>query len=132
MDLALPPQAVNALNVIAIALSIQTFLMVAGGVAAFVMWRRATLSLDRRFDSVEGRLDVALREACSAAQAVSRVSRQASGFLDGAHGALEGAHGAIRSLVSLASSPRALLAAGAASAASSLLSTWRRARRRVA
>jgi hypothetical protein len=37
-----------------------------GVAAAVVMWRRAILPLDRRFSSVEGRLDAALLEARSA------------------------------------------------------------------
>ena len=79
---------VSALNVIAIAVSIQTFLMVAGAIAAIVAWKRATVALDRRLAALDGRLDAAIRETRSAAQAVSRVSEQASGLLDGAHGAV--------------------------------------------
>jgi hypothetical protein len=117
----MPSEAVSALNVIAIALSIQTLLVIAGFVAALVVWRRVTVEADRRLAELGGRLDDVLRETRQAAQAVGRMSEHADGLLGGTEGVM-------RTLATVVAPSRALLAAGAASAASRLLLKWRRRR----
>ena len=117
----MPSEAVSALNVIAIALSIQTLLVTAGFVAALVVWRRVTVEADRRLAELGGRLDDVLRETRQAAQAVGRMSEHADGLLGGTEGV-------VRALATVVAPSRALLAAGAASAASRLLLKWRRRR----
>ena len=117
----MPSEAVSALNVIAIALSIQTLLVIAGFVAALVVWRRVTVEADRRLAELGGRLDDVLRDTRQAAQAVGRMSEHADGFLGGTEAV-------VRTLATVVAPSRALLAAGAASAASRLLLKWRRRR----
>jgi ABC-type transporter Mla subunit MlaD len=119
------PEAVSALNVIAIALAIQTLLMIACALAVLVAWRRVTVEADRRLADLSTRLDEVLRDTRTAAQAVGRVSDQANGLLNGNQGM-------VRTLAAAVGPSQALLAAGAASAASRLISRWRRGRGRVA
>ncbi len=117
----MPSEAVSALNVIAIALAIQTLLMVGGFIAAVVVWRRVAVEADRRIGELGNRLDDVLRETRQAAQAVGRMSSHADGLLGGTEGVF-------RALATVVAPSKALLAAGAASAASRLLLKWRRRR----
>jgi hypothetical protein len=117
----MPSEAVSALNVIAIALSIQTLLVIAGFVGALIVWRRVAVEADRRLAELGGRLDDVLRETRQAAHAVGRMSEHADGLLGGTEGV-------VRALATVVAPSRALLAAGAASAASKLFLKWRRRR----
>src|SRR5262245_21727054 len=117
----MPSEAVSALNVIAIALAIQTLLMVGGFIAAVVVCRRVATEADRRLGELGERLDDVLHDRREAAQAVGRVSNHADGLLGGTEGV-------VRTLATAVMPSKTLLAASAATAASRLLRKWRRRR----
>ncbi|HET9373062.1 MAG TPA: hypothetical protein VFO19_22525 [Vicinamibacterales bacterium] len=112
--------AQTALIVIAIAVSVQTILMVAGAIAAMRAWRKVR-ETQERYEAFVARVDTALVDTREAARAVQRVSDEAAATLgDLRH--------ATRSVVGVVAAPRSLLVAGATSAAGALLSRWRKRR----
>jgi hypothetical protein len=60
----------TALTVIAVAVSLQTLLVSMAVVALLVVWRRASSTVDAKFDALSTRVDEALTEARSAAVAL--------------------------------------------------------------
>ena len=109
-----------ALVVIAVAVSLQTILMIGGAIAAMRAWRKMQ-DTQERYEAFVSRLDSALVDTREAARAVQRVSDEAATTLgDLRH--------ATRSVVGAVSAPRSLLVAGATSAAGALLTRWRKRR----
>jgi len=111
----------TALVVIAIAVAIQSAVMLAAIIGAIVIGRRMQAGIDRRYEALAAKLDDGLVQARLAVQAVNRVSDRASDVMGEAGDA-------VRNLASAATAPRSLLMAGAASAAGGLLARWRRRR----
>ena len=110
-----------ALVVIAIAVSVQTVLMIGGAIAAARAWRKMQDTQDR-YEAFVARVDSALVDTREAARAVQRVSDEAATTLgDLRH--------ATRSVVGAVAAPRSLLVAGATSAAGALLTRWRKRRK---
>jgi hypothetical protein len=110
----------NALVVIAIALSIQTVLMLCTVIAISVAWKRAHANVDGHLSRFEQRLDDIATQTRVAVNALERSSTQVNTVLhDAGH--------VVRTLGSVMGAPRALLMAGAASAVSAF-SRWRRSR----
>ena len=125
------PTSQRALVIIAAALSIQTLLMIGAVVAAAIGWKRMSAAVDLRlraleehFNDFNSRLDELSRHVRTAVQTVAHWSDQASGLADEAGNV-------VRSMASAVAAPRALLMAGAATAASKILSRWRRSRRQA-
>jgi hypothetical protein len=112
----------TALVVIAIAASLQTALLLAGAIGAFVAWRRANAMLERRLDAFDAKLDEFSQHARQAADAVDRFSSHAGN-------ALHSAGSVVRTVASAVSAPRTMLMAGAASALGGVLSRWRHGKR---
>jgi hypothetical protein len=109
-----------ALVVIAIAVSVQTILMIGGAIAAARAWRKLQDTQDR-YEAFVARIDSALVDTREAARAVQRVSDEAATTLgDLRH--------ATRSVIGAVAAPRNLLVAGATSAAGALLTRWRKRR----
>ena len=110
-----------ALVVIAIAVSVQTVLMIGGAIAAARAWRKMQDTQDR-YEAFVARVDSALVDTREAARAVQRVSDEAATTLgDLRH--------ATRPVVGAVAAPRSLLVAGATSAAGALLTRWRKRRK---
>src|SRR5262245_49741006 len=110
----------NALIVIAVALSIQTLLMVCAIVAMAFAWRRAHLMVEERLGNFSARLDDFASQTRVAVGALERSAAQVNAVVHDA-GTI------VRTVSTAITAPRAWLVAGAASAASAL-SRWRRAR----
>ena len=111
----------TALVVIAVAVAIQSAVMLAAIVGAVIVGRRMQASIDQRYEVLAAKLDEGLIQARLAVQAVNRVTDRASDVMGEAGDA-------VRNLASAATAPRSLLMAGAASAAGGLLARWRRRR----
>jgi hypothetical protein len=103
----------TALIVMAVALSIQTVLMVAGAIGGVIAWRR----MHARMVAMSTRVDEALDQTQEAVRSIQHASDEAASVLSDTRHALH-------SFVGFVSAPRNLLVAGAAS----LLSRWRRNR----
>jgi hypothetical protein len=110
----------NALIVIAIALSIQTVLMLCTVIAISVAWKRAHTTVDSHLNRFEERLDDIATQTRVAVNAIERSSTQVNTVLHDAGSVL-------RSVGSVMGAPRSLLMAGATSAASAF-ARWRRSR----
>ena len=72
------PADTTALIVIAIALSLQTLLMVGVAIWMAVTWRRAQAGFESQFQALVARADDTLEETRRAAEALHRISDQAS------------------------------------------------------
>ena len=110
----------NALIVIAIALSLQTVLMLCTVIAISVAWKRAQLMLDRQLNRFGDRLDDISTQTRVAVSALERSSEQVTTML-------HDAGSVVRGFGHVMGAPRSLLMAGAASAVSAF-SRWRRSR----
>jgi len=110
----------NALIVIAVALSVQTALMVCTVIAISVAWKRAHVMFEAQLGRFASRLDELTEQTRVAVDALERSSTQVNTVLTNA------GH-IVRTVGSAISTPRAMLMAGAASAASAF-SRWRRSR----
>jgi hypothetical protein len=110
----------NALIVIAVALSVQTVLMLCTVIAISVAWKRAHAMVDTQLTRFGERLDDVAAQTRMAADAIERSSRQVNTILHDAGGVM-------RSVGTFVGTPRTLLMTGLASAASAF-SRWRRAR----
>jgi hypothetical protein len=110
----------NALIVIAIALSLQTVLMLCTVIAISLAWKRAHMMLDSQLNRFGERLDDIATQTRVAVNALERSSAQLNTTLQDA-GSL------VRGFGHFVAAPRALLMAGAASAVSAF-SRWRRSR----
>ena len=110
----------NALIVIAIALSLQTVVILCTVIAISVALKRAHTMVDSQLGRFAERLDDMATQTRVAVNALERSSTQVNTMVhDVGH--------VMRSIGSFMGAPRALLMAGAASAASAL-SRWRRSR----
>ena len=114
------PTVQNALIVIAIALSIQTVVMLCTVIAISIAWKRAHMAVDSHLNRFEERLDDIATQTRVAVNALERSSTQVNTVLHDAGSVL-------RTVGSVVGAPRSLLMAGAASAASAF-SRWRRSR----
>jgi hypothetical protein len=112
----------NALIVIAIALSLQTVLMLCTVIAISVAWKRAHAMVDGQLNRFTERLDDIATQTRVAVNALERSSMQVNTML-------HDAGNVVRSVGSFMGAPRALLMAGAASAMSAF-SRWRRSRQK--
>ena len=110
----------NALIVIAVAVSVQTVLMLCTVIAISVAWKRAHLMLDTQLNRFSERLDDMATQTRMAVDAIERSSTQVNTMLHDAGGVL-------RSVGSFMGAPRSLLITGVAAAASAFKS-WRRSR----
>jgi hypothetical protein len=110
----------NALIVIAIALSLQTVLMLCTVIAISVAWKRGHLMLDSQLNRFGERLDDMATQTRVAVNALERSTTQVNTML-------HDAGNVVRGVSNLMGAPRALLMAGAASAVSAF-SRWRRSR----
>jgi predicted PurR-regulated permease PerM len=110
----------NALIAIAIALSLQTVLMLCTVIAISVAWRRAQAMVDNQLNRFSERLDDLATQTRLAVNVLERSSTQVNTML-------HDAGKVVRSVGSFMGAPRALLMAGAASAVSAI-SRWRRSR----
>ncbi len=105
-----------ALVVIAIALSIQSLLLVAGAWFLVLAWNRTKNQLDRRLDLLQARVDVLTDAAQHMVGTVDRCANQTSLILQQGERLASG-------LTALVAAPRTLLLAGATSR---IFSRWRR------
>jgi hypothetical protein len=112
----------NALIVIAIALSLQTVLMLCTVIAISVAWKRAHIMFDSQLNRFGERLDDMATQTRVAVNALERSSMQVNTML-------HDAGSVVRGFGSFMGAPRALLMAGAASAVQAF-SRWRRSRQR--
>jgi len=110
----------NALIVIAVALSVQTVLMLCTVIAISVAWKRAHGMLDTQLNRLGERLDDMATQTRMAANALERSSAQINTML-------HDARGVVRTVGSFMGAPRTMLMTGVASAASAF-SRWRRSR----
>ena len=76
----------TALVVMAVAISIQTIVMIGALVALAVAWKRMQAAVDERYDQLTAHLDDAVRPLQQAAHAVEHVSARAAGAIDRAPG----------------------------------------------
>jgi hypothetical protein len=114
------PTIQNALIVIAVALSVQTVLMLCTVIAISVAWKRAHAMFDTQLNRFGDRLNDMATQTRMAADAIERSSSQVNTMIHDAAGAL-------RRVGWFMGTPRTLLMTGVASAASAF-SRWRRSR----
>ena len=112
---------VPALLVIAVAVSVQTLLLLVGIVAGAIAWRRWQERFENRYALIVARLDDTLHQTREAAVALRRASDEAARSFDDVRQT-------VRAAASVATAPRNLLAAGV-TAAGALFARWRRQRR---
>jgi urease gamma subunit len=109
----------TALIVIAIAVSVQTLLLLTAAVAGVLAWRRMEQQVGVRYAALAARVDDAVAQTRRAVDAVDRVSSQASDVL-GKAGHVVG------SIAAMAAIPGHLVRALAVSASKNLFANWRR------
>ena len=110
----------NALIVIAVALSVQTVLMLCTVIAISVAWKRAHLMMESQLNRCAERLDDMATQTRLAVSALERSTTQVSTVIHDAGSVLRG-------VGSFMGAPRSLLMTGLVSAVSAF-SRWRRAR----
>jgi len=111
----------NALVVIAVAVSVQTVLMLCTVIAIAVAWKRAFATLDAQLNRFSARLDDMAAQTRVAVDALERSTTEINAVLQRAGNVLH-------NVGSFMGAPRALLVSGVASAASAF-ARWRRLRR---
>ena len=115
------PTTQNALIVIAVALSVQTVLMICTVVAMALAWKRAHAMIDSQLGHFAARLDDVATQTRVAVGALERSAAQVDTVLhDAGH--------ILRTVTTAVTAPRSWVMAGVASAASAL-ARWRRSRR---
>ena len=114
------PTIQNALIIIAVAISIQTLLMVCSVIAMAVAWKRTHATIDAQLGHFSARLDDVVSQTRVAVGALERSAKQVDSVLYDAGQIIRGVGTAI-------GAPRAWVMAGAASAASAI-ARWRRSR----
>lgn len=114
------PTTQNALIIIAVAVSIQTLLMVCSVIAMALAWKRAHATIDAQLGHFSARLDDVVSQTRVAVGALERSAKQVDSVLYDAGQIMRGVTTAI-------GAPRAWVMAGAASAASAI-ARWRRSR----
>src|SRR5689334_21728361 len=72
----------TALIVMAVAISIQTLVMIGALVALAIAWRRMQAAVDERYAQLSSRLDDAIRPLHQAPHAVESISDRAAGAID--------------------------------------------------
>lgn len=112
---------VPALVVIAVAVSVQTLLLLVGIIVGAIAWRRWQERFENRYALIVARLDDTLHQTREAAVALRRASDEAARSFDDVRQT-------VRAAASVATAPRNLLAAGV-TAAGALFARWRRQRR---
>lgn len=122
---SIDPAGTSALIVMAVAISIQTMVIIGALVALVVALRRLQTAVDARYEELKARIDDAVDPIRQAASAVEHVSVQASTAMDRAGHAA----GVVRTLVT---APRTAVMYGIASLASALLKRWPRLRNKRA
>jgi hypothetical protein len=110
----------NALIVIAVALSVQTLLLLCTVIAISVAWKRAHLMMESQLNRCAERLDDMATQTRVAVSALERSTSQVSSVMNDAGSVLRG-------VGSVMGAPRSLLMTGLVSAASAF-SRWRRSR----
>ncbi len=110
----------NALIVIAIALSVQTLLMLCTVIAISVAWKRAQSTLDTQLNRFAERLDDMAMQTRVAVSALERSTNQVNTVIHDAGNVLRG-------VGSFVAAPRSLFMTGMASAVTAF-SRWRRSR----
>jgi len=110
----------NALIVIAVAVSVQTVLLLCTVIAISVAWKRAQVMLNAQLNHFGERLDDMATQTRIAVDAIERSSSQVNSML-------HDAGGLVRNVGTFMGAPRTLLMTGIASAASAF-SRWRRSR----
>jgi hypothetical protein len=114
------PTIQNALIVIALALSLQTLLMLCTVIAISIAWKRAHASIDLQLNRFSDRLEDIANQTRVAVDVLERSSTQVNSVL-------HDAGNMVRNVGSFMGAPRALLMAGASSAISAF-ARWRRSR----
>ena len=115
------PTTQNALIIIAVALSIQTLLMICTVIAMTVAWKRAHAMIDSRLGNFAARLDDVVSQTRMAAGALERSAAHVDNVLhDAGH--------VLQAVATAVGAPRAWLMAGVTSAVSAV-ARWRRSRR---
>jgi hypothetical protein len=112
---------VPALVVIAVAVSVQTLLLLVGIVAGAIAWRRWQERFENRYALIVARLDDTLHQTREAAVALRRASDEATRSFDDVRQT-------VRTAAAAATAPKNLLVAGV-TAAGALFARWRRQRR---
>jgi hypothetical protein len=110
----------NALIVIAVALSVQTVLLLCTVIAISVAWKRAHLMMESQLNRCAERLDDMATQTRVAVSALERSTTQVSAVMHDAGSVLRG-------VGSVMGAPKSLLMTGLVSAASAY-SRWRRSR----
>jgi hypothetical protein len=110
----------NALIVIAVALSVQTLLLLCTVIAISVAWKRAHLMMESQLNRCVERLDDMATQTRVAVSALERSTTEVSTVIHDAGSVLRG-------VGSVMGAPRSLLMTGLVSAASAF-SRWRRSR----
>ena len=111
---------VPALVVIAVAVSIQTVLLLVGIIAGASAWRRWQERFENRYALIVARLDDTLHQTREAAVALRRASDEAAQ-------SFEDVRQTVRAAAAVATAPRNLLAVGV-TAAGAMFARWRRRR----
>src|SRR5512145_1824205 len=110
----------NALIIIAIALSVQTLLLLCTVIAISVAWKRAHLMMESQLNRCAERLDDMAAQTRLAASALERSTTQVSTVIHDAGSVLRG-------VGSFMGAPRSIVMTGLMSAVSAF-SRWRRSR----
>ena len=114
------PTTQNALIIIAVAVSIQTLLMVCSAIAMAVAWKRAHATIDAQLGHFSARLDDVVSQTRVAAGALERSAARVDSVLYDAGQIM-------RAVTTTIGAPRTWMMAGAASAASAI-ARWRKSR----
>lgn len=119
----------SALVTIAVAVVVQTLLIVAVAIGSLVAMRRMQQSLRAEYAVLQGRMDEAMGHLHSAVTSVNRLSSDAVDVAHQAGQVIDDVGGAVKTAVAVVAAPRAWLAAGAATGLRALLRRWPRAHR---
>jgi predicted GTPase len=119
----------TALVTIAAAVVIQTLLFVAVAIGSLMAMRRMQTSLKAEYTVLQARLDDAMGQVRSAVASVNRVSHEASDVAHHAGQVIGDVGGAVKTAAALVATPRAWMAAGAATGLRALLRRWPRVHR---
>jgi hypothetical protein len=112
----------TALVIIAIAVSLQTVMLIAGVIVATLAWKRTQAAFESRLVDMSVKLDQIAGQTRRAMDSMEHLSGKATDVF-------HDAGSVVRSFASAVTAPRAFLMAGAASAVSRVLSRWRGKRR---
>lgn len=119
----------TALVTIAAAVVVQTLLIVAVAIGSMVAMKRAQHALRAEYAVLQARVDEAMGHVKSAVASVNRVSHEATDVAHHAGQVIGDVSGAVKTAAMLVGTPRAWMAAGAATGLRALLRHWPRAHR---